>query len=286
MNTDDRPADTTSPAPTTTALPGASIDPSKLPGHWTLAKMGKRVLRPGGLELTTAILEGLDITSSADVTEFAPGLGATTQLLLDRTPSTYTGVERDPDAADAVRSILRGEQDRCIEATAQDSGLGDSSADVVTGEAFLTMQSPDNKQRIVREAFRILRPGGRYGLHEMCLRPDGLDPDVQQQIRDELTHSIRVGARPLTVDDWRKLLEDAGFTIDSEKIVDMALLRPRRLIADEGIGRAVKIGFNIVRNADARRRVAAMRKIFNTHRDQLGAVALVATKPVAATAPG
>ena len=31
----------------------------KMPGHWLLASLGKRVLRPGGLELTCRLLEEL-----------------------------------------------------------------------------------------------------------------------------------------------------------------------------------------------------------------------------------
>lgn len=278
MNTGNRTNNTVTD-PRRPEMPGASIAPAKLPGHWTLAKMGKRVLRPGGLELTHAILERLRISAADDVVEFAPGLGATTRLILANTPATYTGIERDPAAAGVVRELMRAATDHCVEATAQASGLADGSADVVTGEAFLTMQSQDNKEHIVREAFRVLRPGGRYGLHEMCLRPDGLAAESQAQIRDDLTRSIHVGARPLTVADWRTILEDAGFTIEYEKIVDMALLRPRRLIADEGFGRALRIVYNIASNGDARRRVSAMRSTFNTHRDQLGAVALVAIKP-------
>ena len=32
----------------------------RLQGHWLLAKMGKRVLRPGGIELTRAMLDAVD----------------------------------------------------------------------------------------------------------------------------------------------------------------------------------------------------------------------------------
>ena len=46
----------------------------KLPGHWLLAKMGKRVLRPGGLRLTHQLLAALDIQSTDRVIEFAPDL--------------------------------------------------------------------------------------------------------------------------------------------------------------------------------------------------------------------
>ena len=53
----------------------------KLPGHWLLAKMGKRVLRPGGLQLTNQLLTALDIQPTDEVVEFAPGLGVTARLV-------------------------------------------------------------------------------------------------------------------------------------------------------------------------------------------------------------
>jgi SAM-dependent methyltransferase len=261
-------------------MPGAGLEPDTMPGHWMLAQKGKRVLRPGGRELTDAVLGGVGITTTDDVVELAPGLGATAQLILERSPASYTGVERDDAAAAAVRGLLRDGRDRCLEATAQATGLGDASADVVVGEAFLTMQSQANKQAIVNEAFRLLRPGGRYGLHELCLRPDGLDESVQDEVRGDLSRSIHVGARPLTVADWRSLIEQAGFDVTHETTVGMRLLEPRRLVADEGFARALRIAFNVLRDPAARRRVRAMRSTFRRHRDHLGAIGLVATKPV------
>ena len=52
-----------------------ALDTTKMPGHWLLARLGKRVLRPGGRELTRQMLNGLCIKASDDVVEFAPGLG-------------------------------------------------------------------------------------------------------------------------------------------------------------------------------------------------------------------
>ena len=43
-------------------------------GHWVLAKLGKRVLRPGGLELTRWMVSQLAIQPTDDIVEFAPGL--------------------------------------------------------------------------------------------------------------------------------------------------------------------------------------------------------------------
>lgn len=252
---------------------------SRMPGHWLLSKMGKRVLRPGGLDTTTRLLNFLAIGPKDDVVEFAPGLGATAELVIKRSPRTYIGVEREPDAVTVVRTFLRATGDQCIEGLAQDTGLTDGSADVVLGEAYLTMQTEDNKALIVGEAFRILRPGGRYGLHELSLVPDGLDPDKQDEIRGDLSRCIHVGARPLTVSSWRTLLEDAGFEVKHEYRIGMLLLSPRRLIADEGWARALRIVLNIARTPAARRRILAMRSTFNEHGENLGAVALVGVKP-------
>ena len=38
-----------------------------MPGHWVLARIGKRVLRPGGMELTRRVLERLAIKPSDEV---------------------------------------------------------------------------------------------------------------------------------------------------------------------------------------------------------------------------
>ena len=50
-------------------LPLAERSDADLPGHWLLARLGKRVLRPGGLELTTRLLHetGIPVPRSATV---------------------------------------------------------------------------------------------------------------------------------------------------------------------------------------------------------------------------
>ena len=46
---------------------------------------------------------------------------------------------------------------------------------MVFGEAMLSMQTAMHKEAILVEAARLLKPGGRYGIHELCLVPDDLE---------------------------------------------------------------------------------------------------------------
>src|ERR1700738_2064267 len=91
------------------AMPGDELQAEKMPGHWLLARLGKRVLRPGGRQLTNRMIEALNICPSDAVIEFAPGLGATARLTLKRKPTSYTAVERDKDAAALVQRLLQGQ---------------------------------------------------------------------------------------------------------------------------------------------------------------------------------
>ena len=265
------------------ASPGSRGDLERVPGHWLLARMGKRVLRPGGRELTEEMLRHVDIGPSDDVVELGPGLGVTTRLILKLQPASLIGVERDAAAAVAVSAavMLDRHDYRCITADAVETGLDDSTADVVIAEALLTLHSGERKRAMLAEAHRILRPGGRLALHELCLRPDTLDPDTQQLVSRELSSAVKVGARPLTTASWQELAESTGFEVRDVSTVPMRLLQPRRLIDDEGLLRTLRIVFNILRTGPARRRVGVMRGTFRRHADHLGAVALVATKPAA-----
>lgn len=241
--------------------------------------MGKRVLRPGGLELTKHLLDELDIGPNDNVVELAPGLGVTARLTLVRNPASYTAIERDADAAAEVNRYLSGTQQKCIVGTAEKTGLADATATVVYGEAMLSMQPASAKLRIIAEAARLLAPAGRYGIHELCLVPNDIDPQIAAAIAQELSGEIHAGIRPLTAGEWRELLGEAGLTVISEDRAPMHLLEPARLIKDEGLLRAARFLWNVARHGEARRRVLAMRKVFRKYRAHLAAIALIAKKP-------
>ena len=215
------------------------------------------------------------------VVEFAPGLGITAAEILDRNPKTYTGVDQDPDAATATtlstKQARLGIPTEVINGVASDTGLPAGSADLVVGEAMLTMQGEKGKAAIVSEANRILATGGRYAIHELLLTPNNVDQTVADNLRKALATTIKVNARPLTATEWSELLENNGFKVLSIKVAPMGLLQPKQMIEDEG-PRVLKIMFNLARNPQARKRVLAMRKVFSENAQNLGAISIIAEK--------
>lgn len=248
----------------------------EMPGHWLLASMGKRVLRPGGLELSEWMVANLSINEKDDVVEFAPGLGRTAEITLKSHPRTYTGIEKSEDAATIAASVIQGPNYTVKIGDAMATGLPDEHASKAYGEAFLTMQSSRVKAQILKEVARILKPGGLYGMHELSLTTDSSNETLKAQ-RD-LTESIRVNARPISLEEWRKILDAAGFEVIQTKFLPMSLLEPRRLLKDEGVRGLIRLSVNLARNPKALARVIEMRKTFRKQGRSLKAVGIIARK--------
>jgi SAM-dependent methyltransferase len=258
-------------------VPLASRRAEDVQGHWLLARLGKRVLRPGGRRMTRALLRSAGVAGQR-VVEFAPGLGRTATMVLDHQPADYVGVDADPQAVKLIDRIV-SPRGRAIAAEAAASGLPEHSADVVLAEGVLTIQSEAGKQQIVAEGMRLLRPGGRYVLHELALRSDAAARDEAGQIRAALAQAMHVNARPRTVAEWESLLTEAGLQIRMIRTAALALLEPQRIVVDEGLVGAARFGRNLLRDKPARTRVRTMAKTMRSHKAVLQAVGIVAVKP-------
>lgn len=249
-----------------------------MPGHWVLARLGKQVLRPGGKELSKALHAELAIGPGDDVVEYGPGLGVTARKIIAAGPASYTAVDNDQCAAERLRRRLPPGTYQLVASSAARTGLPDGHASAVFGEAVLSMQSHAHKERIITEAARLLRNGGRFGLHELCLASsvsDGLAESIYQDLRT----ALKVNAKPLRVAGWTELLQAAGLHVEEIHHAPFRLLEPSRVLRDEGLRGSIRFARNLRRDAPARRRVLEMRAAIRKNRAHLAACAIVASKP-------
>ncbi|HMC57281.1 MAG TPA: arsenite methyltransferase [Gemmatimonadaceae bacterium] len=82
--------------------------------------------------------------------------------------------------------------------------LPDSSVDVIISNCVINLSS--DKAQVLREAFRVLKPGGRFAVSDVVVRGE-TPPDVRRNM--ELWIGCVAGALEET--EYRDLLADAGF---------------------------------------------------------------------------
>lgn len=87
--------------------------------------------------------------------------------------------------------------------------LPEVSVDVIISNCVINL-APD-KERVLKEAFRVLKPGGRLAVSDIVIDKnlDGL-PLSEEQIRTALSW-VGCIAGALTIKQYRELLEQAGF---------------------------------------------------------------------------
>jgi arsenite methyltransferase len=88
--------------------------------------------------------------------------------------------------------------------------LPDNSVDVIISNCVINLSS--DKARVLREAFRVLKPGGRFAVSDVVVRGD-----VPAAVRRNVELWVGCIAGALQETEYRALLAEAGFTgIDVE----------------------------------------------------------------------
>ena len=147
----------------------------------------------------------------------------------------------------------------------------DNSFDVVINEAMLTMLSDQQKASAVKEYARVLKSGGVLLTHDVLLLKE------DDELVHELSRTINVNVKPLTLAGWKNLFESAGFCPET-KNGKMTLMNPAGLIADEGADGALRVIRNGLKPENTKM-FTSMFTFFNDHADDLNYIAVVSRKP-------
>ncbi len=108
--------------------------------------------------------------------------------------------------------------------------LPDNSVDVIISNCVINLSA--DKPKVLREAFRVLKPGGRFAVSDVIRRGNAVPEAIARSV--ELWVGCIAGA--LHEDEYQALLAQAGFeAIDIEPTRVYRLEDARSFLADAGI---------------------------------------------------
>ena len=190
------------------ALASVGIDPTASLGCGNPTLLAD--LRPGELVLDLGSGAGLDVLLSAR--RVAPG-----------------GHAYGVDMTDEMLAVAQGNQTRAavpnatfLKGTIEQIPLPDASVDVVISNCVINLAA--DKRAVLREAHRVLRPGGRLAVADMVALAE-----LPAEVKHSLDQWAGCVAGTISIEEYTTALSEAGFTG-----VDVEVTREVRLDGVDG----------------------------------------------------
>jgi len=139
------------------------------------------------------------------------GSGAGLDVLLSARRVSPGGHAYGVDMTDEMLALANGNRDKAgvanatfLKGTIENVPLPDASVDVVISNCVINLA--EDKGAVIKEAFRVLKPGGRFAVADM-VELDPLDPELKKSL-DRWAGCL---SGTIPVDEYRAALVAAGF---------------------------------------------------------------------------
>lgn len=165
-----------------------------------------------------AVLASLGCGNPTALAELSPGetvldlgAGGGIDVLLSARRVGPAGKVYGLDMTDEMLSLARENQRKAgvenvefLKGEIENIPLPDNSVDVIISNCVINLSA--DKDRVLREAFRVLKPGGRFAVSDVVVR-GAVPPEIRKNV--ELWIGCVAGA--LQEEEYRAKLADAGF---------------------------------------------------------------------------
>jgi arsenite methyltransferase len=164
------------------------------------------------------------------------GSGGGIDVLLSARRVGPAGKAYGLDMTDEMLALARANQAKAgvanvefLKGEIENIPLPDNSVDVVISNCVINLSS--DKDRVLREAYRVLKPGGRFAVSDVVVRGD-----VPHQVREHMLLWVGCIAGALKDSDYLEKLAAAGFEkIDIEPTRVYDIQDARAFLTAEGI---------------------------------------------------
>lgn len=228
-------------------------------------------LHPGGLELTRELAESCNIRKGVRVLDVAAGTGESACFLAEHFAARVHGIDRSDTMVRRADAKARAKQLGIGFSSADAAKLpfADAAFDVAICECTLCLL---DKERVLQEMVRVVRPGGCVGMHDLCWLNHA--PDELKRTLAEVE-----GERPETLEGWRRQFVDAGLirirAVDRSELMTRWVQESKRQLGATG---QLMLALKVIRRWGLRgaRSVLQSSRVFTS--DYLGYCMVVGTK--------
>jgi SAM-dependent methyltransferase len=191
----------------------------------------------------TAVLASLGCGNPTALAQLAEGetvldlgSGGGIDVLLSARRVGPTGKVYGLDMTDEMLALARDNQRKAgidnvefLKGEIENIPLPDNSVDVIISNCVINLSG--DKDRVLQEAFRVLKPGGRFAVSDVVTRGD-----VPAQVREQVLLWVGCIAGALRDEEYRDKLTDAGFqSIGIEPTRVYAIEDAREFLAGKGV---------------------------------------------------
>jgi predicted methyltransferase len=191
----------------------------------------------------TAVLASLGCGNPTALAELRPGervldlgSGGGIDVLLSARRVSPGGVAYGLDMTDEMLALARENQRKAgvgnvefLKGEIEHIPLPDASVDVIISNCVINLSG--DKDQVLREAFRVLAPGGRFAVSDVVTRGE-----IPSKIRESVLLWVGCVAGALSEDEYRSKLAAAGFVdigIEPTRVYSAA--DAQSFLADQGI---------------------------------------------------
>jgi ubiquinone/menaquinone biosynthesis C-methylase UbiE len=212
------------------------------------------------------------------VLDLGCGKGTTAIYLARKYGCDVTGIDlSDELVAQAISLARRARMGHraCFRiADAESLPFRDGEFDVVISQAVLVLVK--DKSRVIREALRVTKPGGRVGWLELSWQR-APSPDFLQSVSDVLCAYCMQNVE--TFQDWQSRFREAGAAELSASLFPLPAGSFHAMLRDEGLRNALGVTLRTLLRSSIRVRTQRMSQFFQAHADLFGYGIYVGRKP-------
>jgi ubiquinone/menaquinone biosynthesis C-methylase UbiE len=231
--------------------------------------VGLSVLHPGGFKSTEKLITNLNINGNSRVLDIACGKGTTSILIAKKYQCHVIGIDISPELIQNAQKLAkRNGVDNLVKFEVGDATnlpFQEDEFDITIAQAMLVLI--ENRDKVVQEAMRVLKPAGRAGWIELTwqVQPTG---EFMKQVSEVICAYCMLNVR--LASGWEELFIGSGVKELETEIFPMHFSGFTGMIKDEGLQNSIRVIIKYMTIPKIRKRMVTMNRFFKKYEDIFG----------------